>query len=57
MRATKLPDLPPAHLPTGHATDLHHDRLGCFTRWWPPFPGTCARGKNDRTMSSEGGTM
>jgi cytochrome P450 len=33
MRAAKLPDGPPAHLLTGHATDLHHDRLGCFTRW------------------------
>jgi cytochrome P450 len=33
MRAAKLPDGPPAHLLTGHVTDLHHDRLGCFTRW------------------------
>jgi cytochrome P450 len=33
MHPTKLPDGPPAHLLTGHATDLHHDRLGCFTRW------------------------
>jgi cytochrome P450 len=33
MPATKLPDGPPAHLLTGHATDLHHDRLGCFTGW------------------------
>jgi|SRR5215217_6121676 len=33
MHATKLPDGPPAHLLTGHATALHHDRLGCFTGW------------------------
>jgi hypothetical protein len=33
MRAAKLPDGPPAHLLTGPVTDLHHDRLGCFTRW------------------------
>jgi cytochrome P450 len=33
MHTTKLPDGPPAHRLTGHATDLHRDRLGCFTRW------------------------